>query len=376
MRILWHGPFETPTGYWNQAEVWIRRLLAAGHEVAVSCLAGVTGHVQVWQPEIDGKRYQVRVYPHTPYENFGQDVVRGHYEHFKADLCITLTCTWVLNPLAWRDMRVIHITPIDIEGMSIRDYEMITGSGGTPAAVCRWGETQMRARGLDPLYLPHGIDTNVFTPPENRKKLRQGLGMDHMFVVGINAGNHDKTRKRWSEALGGFAVFHEEHPKSVLLIHSLQFLPGGLKLPALVDRWGLADCVIFSDQYQLITGMTRQPELAAWYGALDVLLNVGNEGFGLPTVEAQACGTPVITAGWSASPELCGAGWQVDGQEDWNDHHEAMWKLPLIPSVAEKLTAAHQAAGTLRGQARDFALTWDADRLFAEHWQPVLASLG
>src|SRR5712691_918122 len=41
MRILWHGPYKTPTGYWNQAEMWIKRLIGMGHEVGFSCLAGV-----------------------------------------------------------------------------------------------------------------------------------------------------------------------------------------------------------------------------------------------------------------------------------------------------------------------------------------------
>lgn len=381
MRILWHGPYKTPTGYWNQADIWLRRLIGMGHEVAISCLAGVTSHMETWHPVIGGQVYDVPVYPCTPYELNGQDVVRGHYEHFKADLIITLTCTWVFNPEAWRDMRVIHITPVDVEGMSAKDYQVILNSGGTPAAVCRWGETQMKARGLDPLYLPHGVETDVFRPPANRKKLRQAMGLDHMFLVGINAGNHDKTRKRWNEAFGGFAAFHEEHPKSLLAIHSIAFLPGGLKLPALAQEWGIGDAVLFNAQYELITGRTTQEELAAWYGALDVLLNVGNEGFGLPGVESQACGTPVINGAYSTGPELVGPGWLAAGQYDWNDHHEKRWHIPFITEVTRCLEEAHAnladpaRAGRVRKKAREFSLTWDADAMFGQHWRPVFDTL-
>lgn len=370
MRILWHGAHpDLPTGYANQARVWIPRLVAMGHEVAISCLAGVTSHMSQWQGCV--------VYPCTPYEPYGQDVVRGHYEHFKADLCITLTCSWVFNALAWRDMRVIHVTPVDCEGMSARDYDFILNSGGTPAAVCRWGETQMRSRGLEPLYLPHGVETSLFTPPENRRKMRQALGLDHLFIVGINAGNHDKTRKAFSEQFGAFAAFHEKHPKSVLAVHSIAFLPGGLKLGRLAERWGISDATLFSDQYQTITGMTGAAELAAWYGTCDVLLNATRgEGFGLPLVEAQACGTPVITGAWSTGPELAGPGWLVKGQKDWNDHHEMFWHMPFITSIEGALVRAYQGAGSKREAARENALKWDADLMLEQHWAPVLNELG
>jgi glycosyltransferase involved in cell wall biosynthesis len=374
---LWHGPWKTPTGYWTEAEIFVKRLAAMGHEVAISCLAGLSGHKETWHFEHDGKRYSVPVYPHTAYEMTGQDVVRGHYEDFKADLIITLTCTWVLNPSAWRDMRVIHITPVDIKGMSARDYSVIADSGGTPAAVCRWGEEQMRARGLDPLYLPHGIETSLFRPPENRKALRRAMGIDHLFVAGINAGNTDPVRKSWYEQYAAFAEFHAAHPQSLLMVHGVQYLPGGVELPAIADEVGLKDCILYSNPYQMVTGQTTPEALAAWYGACDVYMQASRgEGFGLTAVEAQACGTPVISMGWATGPELTGAGWLADGQKSWNEVHKKAWFTPFIHSIAGKLELAHEQAAGLRGQAREFAMTWDADKVFAEHWAPVLADLG
>ncbi len=376
MRILWHGPYRMPTGYWSQTEVYVKRLAAMGHDVAISALAGNNGHMETWTFTHGGQDYAIPVYPHTAYEMTGQDVVQGHYADFKADLVITLTCTWVLNPVAWQDMRVIHITPVDIEGMSARDYSVITGSGGTPAAVCRWGETQMRARGLDPLYLPHGIETSVFKPPDNRQGLRRAMGVDHLFVAGINAGNTDPVRKSWYETYAGFAAFHAKHPASVLMVHGVQYLPGGVELPAIAAEVGLTDCIIYSNPYQMVTGQTSNEALAAWYGALDVYLQPSRgEGFGLTAVEAQACGTPVINMGWATGPELTGAGWLLKGQKSWNEVHKKAWVTPFISSIAGKLELAHKQAGGKREQAREFALTWDADTQFAEYWAPVLADL-
>src|SRR5260370_1210020 len=103
MRILWHGPYKTPTGYWNQAEVWLKRLIGLGHEVAFSCLAGVTSHMETWRVEAGGRVHAGPVYPGTPYERNGQDVVKGHYDRFKADRGTTRPAPQVLNPDARRD---------------------------------------------------------------------------------------------------------------------------------------------------------------------------------------------------------------------------------------------------------------------------------
>jgi len=132
VRILFHtAPPQMPTGYATQAGLIIPRLAALGHEVAVSASAGIESHQSRWR--------NFRVYGKTPYADFGEDVVQGHARDFGADLVITFLCTWILNPLAWRDLRVIHLTPVDCEPMSVRDYRVISGTGGTPAAVSRWG---------------------------------------------------------------------------------------------------------------------------------------------------------------------------------------------------------------------------------------------
>ena len=382
MRVLWHAAHpDLPTGYANQTAIWLARLHKAGHQVAVSCLGGVTSFVTGWR--VPGTEDIIPVYPMTPYENYGQDVLGGHYKHWQADLVISLTCTWVYNPDPWRGLRAIFISPTDIEGMGRRDVAMITDSGGTPAAVCRWGETQMRARDLDPLYLPHGVETaDVYHPLKNRKRSRQAKNLDHLFLVGINAQNHERARKNFPDALAAFARFHAKHPGSMLLLHTLALLPEGINLPLLAAELGISNAIIWSDQYAMATGMTSQQALADWYGCLDLLMMVGNEGFGLPTVEAMACGTPVLAGDWGPHPELlAGSGWLCDGQEDWNNWHGKFWCTPVVDSVVAQLEAAYgelsdqEGARRRRLRAREAALLWDADRVWEESWVPVVKEL-
>ncbi len=67
-----------------------------------------------------------------------------------------------------------------------------------------------------------------------------------------------------------------------------------------VDRLGLEGSVIF-------TGQIREQDKAPLYSAATVFAFPSlYEGFGMPVLEAMACGTPVVTSNSSALPEVVG----------------------------------------------------------------------
>lgn len=76
---------------------------------------------------------------------------------------------------------------------------------------------------------------------------------------------------------------------------------------AAVERLGLGEAV-------LLPGFVPHGELPLWYSAADIFVYPSlYEGFGLPVLEALACGTPVITSHVSSLPEVAGeAGLLVD----------------------------------------------------------------
>jgi glycosyltransferase involved in cell wall biosynthesis len=364
-----------PTGYASQGALLLPRLQALGHELAIFATAGPESFPTHWRG--------IPVFPRTPYADIGEDVMRPHYDAFGADLLISFLCTWVIRyPAVWRDMRTIHLTNVDCDPMSIRDYRVIADTGGTPAATSRHGELVMRKGGLDrepldPLLLPHGTDTKVFTPlpAGDRDALRAAMGFDGKFVVGFNFMNNDKFRKNINQAIRAFAVFHAKHPDSVLALHAIQALPEGYNLPAYARHLGIGGAVSFSPQYELVTGMIRPPMLADWYRACDVLLSPGNEGFGLPAIEAQACGTPVIAGDWGTGPELAGDGWLCAGELWWNDIHQADWHFAHVASLVTCLDEAYEDARNRREAARDNALSHDIGKIVRDHWEPVLGAL-
>ncbi|MCD6419940.1 MAG: glycosyltransferase family 4 protein, partial [Synergistetes bacterium] len=64
----------------------------------------------------------------------------------------------------------------------------------------------------------------------------------------------------------------------------------------------------------ILTGYVSDEELVKWYNRAQVFVLPSKfEGFGLPPLEAMACGTPVIVSNVASLPEVCGdAAYYVD----------------------------------------------------------------
>jgi len=97
------------------------------------------------------------------------------------------------------------------------------------------------------------------------------------------------------------------------------------------------------------------------------------EGFGVPTVEAQACGTRVIGSGWAATPDLVSEdSWLVPGQPFWNEPQKAFFQIPAIGSILTALEEAYRAERGFSATARSFALQFDIPTVWDKYWMPFL----
>jgi glycosyltransferase involved in cell wall biosynthesis len=114
--------------------------------------------------------------------------------------------------------------------------------------------------------------------------------------------------------------------------------------------------------------------MAALYSAFDVLANPSyGEGFGIPVVEAQACGTRVIASGWAASADLVAEdGWLLQGVPFWDEPQKAWWQIPLVDSIHNALVEAYNAPRGSSKVAREFASQFDAERVWKWGWLPFL----
>lgn len=100
-------------------------------------------------------------------------------------------------------------------------------------------------------------------------------------------------------------------------------------------------------------GRISDEELSAYYrGAMGLLFPSLYEGFGLPPLEAMACGCPVIASGMTSLPEVCG--------------EAVLYCDPFdVDSIAEKIDILLTSDDTRRnlgakGLERAKRFTWDA----------------
>jgi glycosyltransferase involved in cell wall biosynthesis len=322
---------------------------------------------------------------------YGNDILGEHARRVGADMIITLMDAWVLSPEQTQGLKVANWMPVDCDPLGVMDRSYLQRSGSVPITMSRYGQKAIETAGFKALYVPHGVDMqNIFRPVKDRMQVRRDLGLpEDAFIIGINGANKDTIRKSYPAQLRAFAEFRRRHPEAnaMLLIHALPRAPGALDLNAIIEDQGLSQSVRFSDWYTYVTGQIQPPNLAVWYNCLDLLSNASHgEGFGLPIIESQACGTPPVVTDHSAMTELCGAGWMVGGEPFWNGQlagitgHNAWWKTPY----ADEITAAYEAAyaekvsgeaDVRRKQAREFALAFDADVVLEKYWKPVLKEL-
>jgi glycosyltransferase involved in cell wall biosynthesis len=341
-RILWHGvaPWEG-TGYGTQAATWTRYLAAQGHDVAVSACHGLQGMPLKWEG--------IMVYP-APVGGRGDMLLRTYARAHKAEVVIILYDLWPMSPEAVpRDIPVLAWVASDAHRLGKGDASFLAETGAIPVAISDHTKRTLAEAGWpDARVVPHGIDLDVFRPPESREAVRFAYDLaDDVFAIGINSSNVDRMRKGIPEQMEAFARFHGKHPSSRLFLHTIADMrgDGSNHLGEVAEDYGILDYVSWCDQANHLAGGYSPQDMASWYAAMDVVSNCSmGEGFGLAAVEAQACGTPVILSDGTTGPQLAGPGWLVATQRHWNPVHSARWHMPLVDSI----TAAYERAWRAR----------------------------
>ena len=371
-----------PTGYGQQAEHLVEHLKRHGLEVASFSNYGLEGKIDTYQ----SKYGPVAHYPRG-YTAYGIDTLKPYHEHFMSDkpdmrsMMLTLYDVWVYNEADLEGIDVASWVPLDHVTLPPAVEKFLRRDNVTPITMSPHGQRQLEEANIESTYIPHAIDTKVMRPN------RQIQGVDIRdyysvpegdFLVGMvaaNKANGQIHRKAFGENLLAFAMFKKEHPDAQLYIHSH---PGkvynGFNLANLIRAVGLTDKdVIFPDPELLRFGFS-QNDLAALYTGMDVLLAPSyGEGFGVPTIEAQACGTRVIASDFAGSSDLVAEdGWKVQGQPFWDEAQISFFQIPSVPQITKALGEAYHAE---RGDSKtsiEFAKQFDVERVWNWYWMPFL----
>jgi len=155
-----------------------------------------------------------------------------------------------------------------------------------------------------------GVDTNIYKPLPNKEELRIKYKLNGKLVFGFVGRN--QRRKCIPQLLKAFSKFSKGKPDVCLLIHSEENAKTGWDMNCLLSKYELNDPELrkkakltkthFSNQIRQLIQPKQMNEI---YNLFDYECHaVGGEGFGLPCIEAQAAGVPLIMTDYSTGREM------------------------------------------------------------------------
>lgn len=218
-----------------------------------------------------------------------------------------------------------------------RNQRVITDSQHSKADIVRYmgvppEKIDVVMLGVRDLFRP-------VTPDAGEAVLRR-FGISFPYVMFL--GNLTR-RKNIELALRGFARVAGQFP-------DLRFVLAGPKLfretpiGALADELGIGDRIV-------LPGAISDADLPALYsGARAFLFPSFYEGFGLPVLEAMACGTPVISSAASSLPEVAGDAALLVDPNSLDEMTDALTRVLTDEALRALLRA--------RGLAQAARFTW------------------
>lgn len=363
------------SGYGNQTDLFLPRVKAAGFDPVSFAFTNRVGN-PIWHA--DGI-----LELQAGYEKFGNDVIAAHMDWSKAAFSFGLFDFFVIDANEYRKHPHAQWIPVDNEPLRGDLAQSLRVGARWVVVMSRFGERVLRDAGFDPLYVPHGIDTKLFRPidrAEARARMQKRIDedtpemkivLDGKYVVLMNAANVS-SRKGFFEALSAFKEFHKHVPESLLYLHTDMTGIRGQNLFDHIRRLEMdEDAIAYPNQYFYGMGMIDGEWLNDLYNTADVLLNPAyGEGFGIPIIEAQAAGCPVIVTDCSSMSELCLSGIAVPGQR-YAEGEEVYWTRPNIGKLTDALVNVwvqmidRQAVSAKVQQ-------YDIDTVFERYMLPVL----
>ncbi|MEK9208159.1 MAG: glycosyltransferase [Patescibacteria group bacterium] len=275
---------------------------------------------------------------------------------------------------------LVHNCPVDHDPVPAAIFDRLR-SAYRVITYSKFGHDQLQSKGMHSTYIQHTVDTDIFTPLD-KNAMRKELNIkEDVFLFGMVGANKDNPpRKGFQHGIDAFAKFHKAHPKSALYIHTLLQQQGGFPIEDYVKFLGISESIYHLQPYEQLFKVHRN-DMKKIYSAFDALLMPSeNEGFGVPIIEAQACGVPVITNDFTATGELVQH--KVTGELCKISYKKftpllSYVGVPDIENLYNAMEHIYDADRVKMGiAARDFIVNnYDTEKVFTEKWIPFLSMI-
>nr|WP_238546737.1 glycosyltransferase [Synechocystis sp. PCC 6714] len=302
-------------------------------------------------PEVQGLKYY-----HLPLFNYEEEAlfsIQLQYicDQFNADLFIS---TYYTTPLFTPSILMIHDMIPEVIGLDLKEFwwrekhysilyasRYITVSRNTTEDLIKFFP-EIEPSQISTIY--NGVD-NIFFPASPSEITATednfAIGSPYVLLVGSRL-----SLNNYKNATILFKALNESEELQQLTIVCV----GGEKTlePQLADLCGNINiCLIQPTDWEL---------RAIYSGAIALVYPSLYEGFGLPILEAMACGCPVITCSNSSLPEVGGdAAIYINGQ-DVGEMVEALKKV-------QNKAIRHQLIEKGKKQAKKFSWSTAADKI-------------
>ncbi len=300
--LVWAPAPWLPTAFSKNAGMIARGLKLKGYDVYFLATSGFLGkgtwkEIPIWghQPSIAILGYLI--------EGLGIEHVIQHFDAW-------LYGTSVRN-LGLSEM-ISCYTPVEDSEIPMAIFDATRGS-----YIVAMSETVQRAwqqTGRQAVWIPHAVDPQLYHPVSIEKKIAflKEFGIPEKAVVFCIVGANN-WRKNLGMQVRAFAHCVHSLPEPPYLILHTQLdenaddARGASNLSEMISRLKIGKYIRTPAQWSL--PFYPEEELVKVYQASDInLLATCGEAFGLPIIEAGACGVPSIVTAGGAADEVKGDG--------------------------------------------------------------------
>jgi len=324
MRILYHSAAPwVGTGYGRCTQEIAPRVHNSGHEVAIQTLGSLNRDSIWWHGDelyydMDDPMRIMPTQDPNGKNTLGMNGVPGNFSDFDADLYFTHFDTWINGVRqAIANMKVPYASYVIVDHYPAPQavVEQVMNANRV-IAMSKWAKMALEQRGVRPIYIPHGVNTDNFYPNKDNDRATidvktdddemKEVDLNDRFVVGIVSANIG-DRKQIPKQLMAFNMFlNNVDSDAILYLHSDASSGEGFRVAEVANEIGIPKENIMYCPPNLY-GSVGDDYLNDWYNNFDVLLNCSiGESWGLTITEAMATETPVIATNFSSMPEQLG----------------------------------------------------------------------